>query len=79
MSPSQQLLCHLIMGEVEQIPCDCRICKSPCPKATLNTQFKNCARTRRFLQLLRQYSELIDLSSQGPAPSSSPAPLPSVP
>jgi hypothetical protein len=79
MSPSQRFVRYLILDEIEQIPHTCPICNPPSPEAMLGTQFFNCVRMRRFVQLLRQHRELIDLSSQGQTPSSSPAPLPSVP
>jgi hypothetical protein len=63
LSPSQRFIDALILQEAQRVPCDCPACSPPNPPPDRETEVLDCARIRRYFQLVRlEYSELIALA-----------------
>jgi hypothetical protein len=66
MSPSQRFIEALILQEAQRVLCDCPACKPP-PKPDRETEVLNCARIRRYFELVRlEFKDLIALSLAEP-------------
>src|SRR5262249_59865888 len=76
-SPSQRFVEHLILDEVNQIPCDWPACRPEYPERMMDAQEFSCLRMTALFEAMRRHRELINLAykaaaSAAPAPSGSP-------
>jgi hypothetical protein len=70
-SISQKFVESLTLDGIEEIPCNCPVCRPARPEHVMDTMEFGCARMKALFESIRYHRRLLAASRPKPAPASS--------